>query len=110
MSLTNLDNAGLQKLMAAEPSLLLLDVRTPEEFTGLGHIPGATLMPIHTLPAQFSTLDPQRTTVVICEHGVRSYDAGYYLAQQGFQHVYQLSAGMAEWNGPRSFASDVPNA
>lgn len=106
MPVTNLDNASLQKMMAEESELLLLDVRTPEEFTMLGHIPGAQLMPIHTIPAGMSMLDPQRKTVVICEHGVRSHDASHYLAHHGFQHVYQLAAGMAEWNGARSFSSD----
>jgi rhodanese-related sulfurtransferase len=106
MHVTNLDNASLQKMMSAEPELLLLDVRTPEEYTMLGHIPGAQLMPIHTIPAGMSMLDPQRKTVVICEHGVRSWDASNYLAHHGFGQVYQLAAGMAEWNGPRSFSSD----
>jgi len=108
MSVTNLDNAGLQTMMTEEKDLLLLDVRTPEEFTTLGHIPGAHLMPIHTIPQMMATLDPQRKTVVICEHGVRSYDASHYLAHHGFQHVYQLAAGMADWNGPRSFSSKSP--
>ena len=107
MIVTNLDNAGLQKMIAAEPNLLLLDVRTPDEFYGLGHIPGAQLMPIHTIPDQMSTLDPERKTVVICEHGVRSYDASHYLAQHDFRQVYQLTAGMADWNGARSFSSDL---
>ncbi len=107
MSVTNLDNAGLQKLLVAEPDLLLLDVRTPDEYYGLGHIPGAQLMPIHTIPGNMNLLDPSRKTVVICEHGVRSYDASHYLAQHDFQQVYQLAAGMAEWNGPRSFSSDL---
>jgi rhodanese-related sulfurtransferase len=106
MTVTNLDNDSLQKLMTAEPDVLLLDVRTPEEFLMLGHIPGAQLLPMHLIPDQLSSLDPERKTVVICEHGVRSFDASHYLAHNGFQHVYQLAAGMADWNGPRSYASD----
>ncbi len=106
MTVTNLDNASLQKLMIEEPEVLLLDVRTPEEFTMLGHIPGAHLLPIHMIPDQMAGLDPERKTVVICEHGVRSYDASHYLAHNGFKSVYQLAAGMADWNGPRSFSSD----
>lgn len=108
MTVTPLSNQDLQHLMAAEPDLLLLDVRTPEEYQLLGHIPGATLLPIHLLPNALGTLDPNRKTVLICEHGVRSADAGHYLAHHGFRHLYNLTAGMAEWNGPRAFASEEP--
>ena len=105
MSVMNLNNEQLQLLMAGTPNLLLLDVRTPPEFFGLGHIPGAKLLPIQILAEHLETLDPAQPTVVICEHGVRSHDASQYLVYKGFQSVYQLTAGMAEWNGPRSFAS-----
>jgi rhodanese-related sulfurtransferase len=106
MGVTNLTNAELQKLLAETPDVLLLDVRTPEEYTLLGHIPGARLLPIYDLLGHIDSLDPAQKTVVICEHGIRSYDAGHYLARNGFQQVYQLTAGMAEWNGARTFASD----
>jgi rhodanese-related sulfurtransferase len=105
MAVINLDNAELQTLLKEEPDVLLLDVRTPEEYHTLGHIPGARLLPIYELPGQLSSLDPQQKIVVICEHGIRSHDASHYLVYQGFQQVLQLSAGMAEWNGPRHFAS-----
>lgn len=106
MPVTNLDNAALQKMLADEPDLLLLDVRTPQEYFMLGHIPNARLLPIYELPEQLPALDPARKTVVICEHGIRSADAAMYLAHHGFTQVYQLAAGMAEWNGPRLFSSE----
>jgi rhodanese-related sulfurtransferase len=107
MGVTNLTNDQLQQLRDSEPGVLLLDVRSPEEFYTLGHIPGAMLMPIHELVANLGALDPQRKTIVICEHGIRSHDASHYLAYHGFQQVYQLTAGMAEWNGPRAYTSDT---
>jgi rhodanese-related sulfurtransferase len=110
MSVTPLTNQQLQTLMAQEPGLLLLDVRTPQEFYGLGHIPGARLLPIHELPEQMATLDASQSTVVICEHGVRSFNASYFLAQHGFQSVFNLTAGMAEWDGPRVFESPHSSA
>jgi len=105
MPVVDLNNSELQKLMAETPDLLLLDVRTPEEFYGLGHIPGARLLPIHLLPDNLGGLDPEKPVAVICEHGVHSADASFYLARKGFKQVYNLSAGMAEWNGDRTFAS-----
>lgn len=108
MSVTPLTNMQLQQLMAEEPGLLLLDVRTPQEFFGLGHIPGATLLPIHEIPEQMAALNPEQKTVVICEHGVRSHNASHFLAHHGFKALYNLTAGMAEWNGPRAYASEEP--
>lgn len=107
MPVMNLGNEDLKKLLADEPEVLLLDVRTSEEYQILGHIPGAQLLPIHELPGRISSLDPERKTVVICEHGIRSADAGHYLLHHGFKNLYHLAAGMAEWNGPRAFASDL---
>lgn len=106
MSVISLTNEALQKLQTEEPNLLLLDVRTPDEYFVLGHIPGACLMPIYELPGRINALNPQQKTVVICEHGIRSADASHYLAHHGFQHIYNLAAGMAEWNGPREFTSE----
>jgi rhodanese-related sulfurtransferase len=106
MTVIQLTNEDLQRMLAEEPELLLLDVRTPEEYFTLGHIPGARLLPIHELPGHIQTLEPQRKTVVICEHGVRSANASYYLEQQGFTQLCNLTAGMAEWNGPRAYASE----
>ncbi|HEY9746890.1 MAG TPA: rhodanese-like domain-containing protein [Oculatellaceae cyanobacterium] len=105
MPVVNLNNEELQQLLAQEPDIQLLDVRTPQEYWLLGHIPEARLLPIHMLPDALPTLNPSLKTVLVCEHGVRSIDASYYLLQQGFHQVYNLTAGMAEWNGPRVFAS-----
>jgi rhodanese-related sulfurtransferase len=106
MTVIQLANEDLQRMLAEEPELLVLDVRTPDEYFTLGHIPGARLLPIHELPSQIQALEPERKTVVICEHGVRSANASYFLEQHGFSQVYNLSAGMAEWNGPRAYASE----
>lgn len=106
----NLGNTELQTLLEKEPDVLLLDVRTPDEFLILGHIPGARLLPIYELQGRLNTLNPEQKTVVICEHGIRSSDAAHYLAYHGFKQIYQLAAGMAEWNGPRSFASESTDA
>ncbi|HEY9685342.1 MAG TPA: rhodanese-like domain-containing protein [Coleofasciculaceae cyanobacterium] len=106
MTVIHLANEDLQRMLAEEPELLLLDVRTPEEYFMLGHIPGARLLPIYELPGQLQALEPERKTVVICEHGVRSANASQYLEQQGFKQIYNLTAGMAEWNGARAYASE----
>ena len=106
MAVRNLENEELKKLIAEHPDLLLLDVRSPQEYLQLGHIPGSKLIPIYELQAALPSLNPEQKTVVICEHGVRSADASHFLAHVGFGDVAQLTAGMAYWDGPREF--DTP--
>jgi rhodanese-related sulfurtransferase len=45
-------------------------------------------------------LDPQRHTLCVCEHGVRSEAAAAFLAGQGFARVATMRGGMACWPGP----------
>lgn len=110
MGVKNLANEELKALMAANADLLLLDVRSPQEYLVLGHIPGSKLIPIYELQAALPTLDPARKTVVICEHGIRSADASNFLAHCGFVDVANLTAGMAEWDGPREFDQPLTEA
>jgi rhodanese-related sulfurtransferase len=87
-------------LEAAPAAPLLLDVREPWEFDK-ARIDGSTLVPMRSVPEQLGALDPQRETVVICHHGIRSRMVGRYLESQGFSNVINLSGGVAAW------ASDV---
>ncbi|HXH29007.1 MAG TPA: rhodanese-like domain-containing protein, partial [Candidatus Polarisedimenticolia bacterium] len=51
----------------------VLDVRTTEEFTALGHIPGSVLLPLDFIPCAPATLSRDGPPVLVCcEHGVRS--------------------------------------
>ena len=47
--------------------------------------------------AQLNQLDKSRETVVICHHGIRSRQAGYYLEQAGFDNVINLKGGVDAW-------------
>jgi len=75
---------------------VLLDVREPWEWN-LCRLPGAVLIPMHELPARAAELNKQAETVVICHHGVRSYQAAHYLETVGFDDVINLSGGVAAW-------------
>jgi rhodanese-related sulfurtransferase len=82
----------------------VLDVRTPQEYSGLGHIPGATLLPVQIVasaPAVLGDLDAP--VLVTCEHAVRSKVATRLLVQAGFTQVHELATGMAGWAGPRAY-------
>lgn len=85
-------------LLAGDPNLLVLDVRTPPEYES-HHIDGANLVPVQVIDQYFQQLDPQRTWLVVCEHGVRSEAACEFLAQQGFGSLLNIKGGMAAWVG-----------
>lgn len=78
------------------PPPLLLDVREPWEFERC-HIPESRLVPMGTVPARLAELDPDRETVVICHHGVRSYHVARFLEHNGFKKVINLSGGVDAW-------------
>jgi rhodanese-related sulfurtransferase len=76
---------------------LLLDVREPWEHAR-AHVDGARLVPLNSLPAALSALDPAREYVVLCHHGVRSMMAARFLKQRGFERVSNLRGGIAAWS------------
>jgi len=75
---------------------LLLDVREPSEYE-ICRIQGSQLVPMRQIPAHIEDLDNTRETVVICHHGVRSYQVALYLERYGFENVINLMGGVAAW-------------
>jgi len=77
-------------------SPLLLDVRETWEFDTC-HIEGSTLIPMSRIAGAVETLDPQRPTVVICHHGIRSRMVARHLENAGFTDVINLAGGVDGW-------------
>ena len=78
----------------------IVDVREPEEFTGpLGHIRGATLMPLGILAERAGELAKDRPVVAVCRSGSRSAQATAILRDAGFNDVANLAGGMLRWRG-----------
>lgn len=77
----------------------VVDVREPSEFGAeLGHIAGAHLVPLATIPVEARTWDPTKTIVLVCRSGGRSGRAARELVQMGFTKVLNLRGGMIAWN------------
>jgi rhodanese-related sulfurtransferase len=94
-----IDYAGLRALLDRPNSgLLLLDVRTAEEYRA-GHIRGAALAPYDELPASFSEKDRNRPIVVYCRSGRRSAIAKASLEKMGYTQVSDFGA-IDAWKGP----------
>lgn len=76
----------------------IVDVREPDEFTGpLGHIPGASLIPLGELAMRAGELSRERPVVAVCRAGGRSAQATVILQQAGFKDVANLAGGMLRW-------------
>ena len=82
-----------------DATLLVLDVRGPDEFTGpLGHIREAKNLPLNELPGQLSDLvRDSRPVVVVCKTDRRSSMAAQQLQQAGMADVSVLRGGMERW-------------
>ncbi len=91
---TNVDAEGLRELMRG--SHVLIDVRTDREIER-GIIPGAVHIPLHTLPSRLGDFEPGTTVVIYCQSGVRSAQACAFVAQNGWEPVYNLAGGFANW-------------
>lgn len=87
---------------AKEGKLLIIDVRTPEEWRETGVIPAARRVDFYRGPQVMlkSVLemvggDKNTPVAVVCHSGSRSSEAQRFLQAQGFTKVYNLKEGMA---------------
>ncbi len=92
-----IDGTAARQLVTTKGALLL-DVRTPEEFSA-GHVEGAVNVPVQVLGEQLSTLPAKKDQdiVVYCRSGARSARAAGMLKNAGFAKVHDLG-GMSNWN------------
>ncbi|TET99915.1 MAG: rhodanese-like domain-containing protein [Anaerolineales bacterium] len=74
---------------------LLIDVRTPQEFTS-GHIQNAINISVETLQARLDEVPGGSPVVVYCRSGNRSASAAQILTENGYQQVYDLG-GIRDW-------------
>jgi rhodanese-related sulfurtransferase len=86
--------AWLDDAVRADP--LLLDVREPWE-VDICRIEGSKSLPMGELISRWPDLDPEQPTVVICHHGVRSFQVAHFLARSGFTSAINLRGGVAAW-------------
>ncbi len=79
------------------PDLILLDVRTYDEWVTEGHIEGATLIPLDELPLRAANELPQAAEIIVyCRTGNRSLEAAQYLVRKGYTQVYDMG-GIDQW-------------
>ena len=76
----------------------IVDVREQNEWDA-GHIPGAELIPLGTVPNVAAERLPKKDERIVlhCAAGVRSAVATYQLQQLGYTNVASMAGGFAAW-------------
>ena len=85
--------------MLTRNDVLLVDVRTPEEFQQQ-HLPNAININYNSSDfiTQIKQLDSTKTLLLYCKSGNRSNKAAQLLQQEGIINVYELEGGITAWN------------
>ena len=97
MGFKTITPSQLSELLRGEEPPLVVDVREPEEYE-LARIEGARLLPLSLFNEWAPSLDPERETVFMCHHGIRSAQACAFLSRQGFEKVHNLAGGIDRWS------------
>ncbi len=98
MTVHQLEPAELSELFSAPSSLILLDVRQPEE-QALVTLPGSILIPMMEVQSRVEEIRELRDScsgplVVYCRSGKRSDSVAAWLLAQGFENVHNLRGGI----------------
>ena len=91
---------ALEKRLAANEELTLVDVRTEEE-VAQGMIPNAIHINFFSpdFMNKIDELEKDKTYVMVCRSGARSGQACLQMMGLGFDKVYNLEGGMLGWTG-----------
>lgn len=94
----------VQEQMDQKADMLIIDVRTPAEFSGKnGHIPGALNLPLNDVGKRLEGIradleDYVDTPVyVYCQTSNRSASAARSLKKAGLKQVRVIAGGMGRW-------------
>jgi len=83
-------------LIRETPSLVILDVRTPEEYWE-GYLERAINIPVDELVDRLDELSKDDQLLVYCRTGNRSRRAVNALLENGFTRIYHMTDGIEGW-------------
>ena len=98
--ITAISAQDARKLIEKDSTVVLLDVRTPAEWTSeTGHLQHSLLIPVQELESRVDELAPYkgRTIIAYCRTGRRSAHAASLLTKRGFK-VMNLEGGIVKWS------------
>ncbi|HEY8526096.1 MAG TPA: rhodanese-like domain-containing protein [Acidimicrobiales bacterium] len=73
----------------------VIDVREPDEYDA-GHVPGARLVPLTTVPERVDEVPTDQPVYVICAKGGRSLRAAEFYRSQGIEAI-NVAGGTSAW-------------
>jgi rhodanese-related sulfurtransferase len=88
--------ALLERQSKDHKHLLVLDVRTPQEYAE-GHVPGAVNVPYDQLPSRLAEVPKDKDVVLYCKSGRRAGIAADVLAANGYTRLSHLEGDMNAW-------------
>ncbi len=91
--------AEAKQRLEKTPGIIVLDVRTPEEYA-TGHLANSVLLPVNQVKAQAGTVlkDRNAPVLIYCHSGGRSDAAAKVLKEQGYTNVMSVVGGIVAWN------------
>ena len=92
---------ALKQQLDSDNGLLLLDVRSSQDFNGeLGHVNAALNIPLEELAQHIGDLSAyrERPVAIICTTDRKSKKAARLLNKAGFSDVRVVAGGMTQWN------------
>lgn len=101
---TFIDPEELKRRMDEGETLVVLDVRTPQEFSSkMGHVPGAVNLPLKHFKARLNEIRDdigpytEQPVFVVCRFESQSPRAAKTLKKEGFTNVSIVKGGMIRW-------------
>ncbi|GIM29011.1 rhodanese-like domain-containing protein [Clostridium polyendosporum] len=90
--------AEAKKLINDNENVLVLDVRTQEEYT-VGHILESIPIPANELPLRIHEIEEyyDKPVIVHCQSGRRSPAVVLFLENNGFKEIYHMYEGYKKW-------------
>ncbi len=96
-----MDVENVKQKMDADENILLLDVRSAEDYVGeQGHVKDSVLIPVEELEKRLTEIEnfQEKMVLIICRTDRRSVKAAQILAKHGFSDVHVVKQGMTDWN------------
>jgi phage shock protein E len=96
---TNVTPDEAEKLLKENKKIVVLDVRTADEFAS-GHIPGAKNLDFHSddFAKKLNALDKDTPYLVHCAAGGRSTKTCKLMDEDKFAKIYHMKGGFSAWS------------
>lgn len=96
--IVDISAADADEVIASDASLVILDVRTPSEYSD-GHIDNAFNVDFRAddFATNLAKLDKSKRYLLHCKSGTRSAGALQVMQEQGFENVVHMTDGFDAW-------------